>query len=389
MKTGNRNHRKELVERIIVLMEKAGEWNKPWAPGGLRPHNPVTGTSYRGINALALATAGFTDARFFTFNNIKQLSKKAEESGEPPIKLRKGEKGTPIFKAVKVRVGKKEDEPGETQADDSVRTIMVYVYAGTVFNAEQIDGLPPAAKPAEDILPVDRAEFAIQAMCKETGLKWEEGPCDMAAYSVSADRVQVPHRGQFKSVSEFYSTALHELGHATGHKNRLNRDMTGTRHLAAYAFEELVAEMTSYFTAYETGVPYDRATHENSAAYLKDWISGLRNDHNILFKACSMASKASDYIARIANEHRAKLADEQSINPKSMPAFIPEGDDDGIDLADAVTSDALEAAASDTSEDFGPVHDDVSMITAESAFEEFGIEITQSGFGDDARVGMN
>lgn len=366
---GKRDHRKEMVDRIIGMMEKAGEWDRPWMPSGLRPHNPVTGTIYRGINALSLMCAGFEDdGRFMTFNNIKELSKKAEKAGLDSIRLRKGEKGTPIFKAVKINVGGKSEDAEDSTAQ---RSFMVYAYAGTVFNASQVDGLPPA--PTSGLTEgerVERAEFAIQSMCEETGLKWEETRSDRACYSVSLDKVVVPLREQFSFLSEFYSTALHELGHATGHPDRLNRNMsTGVgRNMDAYAFEELIAELTSYFTAAETGVPYSGKTHESHASYLKSWAGGLREDKNLLFKACSQAAKASDFIAKIANEHREKLTSNEvfgdEVVPKSFGTDAEFEPDRTFDFSDV------------TSED--DIMDDINTISQQNAYEVYGIDIDSS-----------
>jgi len=358
-----RDHRKEMVGRIITMMEAAGQWDRPWLPSGARPHNPVTGTIYRGINALALMSAGFEDGRFFTFNNIKALSEKAEKAGEAPIRLKKGSKGTPIFKAVKINVGGTEDDA----TSEASKSFMVYAYSGTVFNASQIDGLPaPSSDEISTQAPVENAEFAIRAMREETGLKWEEKPSDNAFYSPTEDRVTVPERTKFRDITEFYSTSLHELGHATAHPSRLNRPLSSRKDMDAYAFEELVAELTSYFTSAETGVPYSGKAHQNHAAYLKSWIEGLRENKNALFKACSQAAKASDYIARIANEHREKLATQNVFGENSLPA--PFGVDSELDIDTAFDfSDAMPA-------DDGPT-DDVSYISRENAFEEFGIEI--------------
>lgn len=360
-----RDHRKEMVDRIIGMMEKAGEWDRPWLPSGTRPHNPVTGTIYRGINALSLMSAGFEDGRFFTFNNIKALSEKAEKAGEAPIRLKKGSKGTPIFKAVKINVGGAEND--DASEVSSAKSFMVYAYSGTVFNASQIDGLPaPADADLSTHTPVENAEFAIRAMCEETGLKWEEKPSDNAFYSLTDDKATIPERAKFRDITEFYSTSLHELGHATAHPSRLNRPLSSRKDMDAYAFEELVAELTSYFTSAETGVPYSGKTHQNHAAYLKSWIEGLREDKNALFKACSQAAKASDYIARIANEHREKLASQNVFGEDSLPA--PFGVDSELDVDIPFDfSDAMPA-------DDGPT-DDVSYISRENAFEEFGIEI--------------
>ena len=108
----------------------------------------------------------------------------------------------------------------------------------------------------------------------------------------SADRIQLPPQQAFYEQINFYRTALHELGHWTGHPSRLDRDQSGTPRSAAYAREELVAEMCSAFTCAELGiVPTVR-----HADYLGAWLSVLREDSRAIFRAASAASKAADYL---------------------------------------------------------------------------------------------
>lgn len=382
MAVGKRDYRKELVDRVVALMEEADEWDRPWIPSVIRPHNPVTGTFYRGINMISLMSAGFDDDRFYTFNNIKKLSAEIEKEGGAPLRLRKGSVGTPIFKAVRINIdSKKENEDPESESDPAQKSksFMVFAYAGTVFNGSQIENLPkPDASNKQEIDPVEKAEFAIRAMCEETGLSWKETRSSYASYRLRADEIVIPLRSQFKDITEFYSTALHELGHATGHPSRLNRESLQKTEMSSYAFEELVAEMTSLFTSVETGVPYNAKTHQNHAAYLKEWIFALKNNKNILFKACSQAAKASDYIARVANDYRAKISNDNVFGEQPVPDEFHTENDERFDFSDVLSEDDLPP----------------DNLSSENAFEEFGIEIDQSfsriddEFNDGFRMGM-
>ncbi len=68
--------------------------------------------------------------------------------------------------------------------------------------------------------------------------------------SISRDEVVLPERGQFPSANHYYQTALHELGHSTGHPERMNRETlvegikTGFGS-PDYAKEELRAEISA------------------------------------------------------------------------------------------------------------------------------------------------
>jgi putative DNA primase/helicase len=116
---------------------------------------------------------------------------------------------------------------------------------------------------------------------------------DQAFYSPMKDEIHLPPREQFKSEPYYYATTMHELGHWTGHETRLDRDQKNTFGTPAYAREELVAEMSSYLMAMETGLPHDPSQH---AAYVKSWISKLKESSTEIFKAANEAEKVKNFI---------------------------------------------------------------------------------------------
>ena len=90
----------------------------------------------------------------------------------------------------------------------------------------------------------------------------------------------------------WHRTALHELGHWSGHPSRLGRDLSGNFGSALYAKEELVAEMTSAFVCASLGiVPTVR-----HADYIGSWLEVLREDNRAVVRAASAASKAADFL---------------------------------------------------------------------------------------------
>lgn len=99
------------------------------------------------------------------------------------------------------------------------------------------------------------------------------------------------------AVEALDSTLFHELTHATGHANRLNRkgiaefDKFGS---AQYAREELIAEMGAAFLCGHCGI--EQATLDNSAAYIASWIRTLRGDPMLAVTAAAQAQKASDWV---------------------------------------------------------------------------------------------
>lgn len=283
-----KDHHQNLTDLIVKRMEESVKYEKPWFVCDLLPYNPVTGTKYKGINVISLISRGFNDPRFLTFKNIQSLS---EQTGES-ILIKKGEKGIPVFKAMQKVFKKVDEETGE----ESSFTLWNQVYAGTVFNASQLTGMPPLVDtPKIDFVENEEAEKIVTAMKEVTGLKVEFSAEGRAYYSPSNDIIHMPERENFKSVALYYRTLMHELGHSTGHESRLNRKFVSKFGSPEYAYEELVAELSSYFMGASLGLPYDSKTHENHAAYLKSWIGALKKDKNMIFKAASQASRSVEF----------------------------------------------------------------------------------------------
>ena len=307
-----RDYRQEVTNSIIHLLEQGvAPWQKPWeagAPLGM-PMNPTTGKSYRGGNAIHLMSAGlrkgYGDPRWMTY-------KQASEHG---WQVRKGEKGTQI-EFWETRGGPqrgRDNDPTRADPDaDREKTRLIHrVY--TVFNAQQMDGIPPyVAKQHTAFEAVQAGEQILQ----NSGAEIMYDQVDQAYYSRAEDRIHLPPRGAFKDAAAFYGTALHELAHFSGHPSRLNRaTLTESYRFGDtnYAKEELRAELASLFLAAECGIPHDPAQH---AAYVDSWIEVLQRDKHEIFRAAHDASAAVDYL--LALEHSRSLGSEQL---RPMPAL--------------------------------------------------------------------
>ena len=289
-KEETRDHYAELTQRIVDRMEesKASGWVKPWVSCTEMPFNPVTGTKYRGVNAVTLMTSGFDDPRWFTFKGAMEFGAKAET----PMCVKKGSKGFPVFKAMQVVVSDKADKP-ESDEPGQTRSFTRMVYAGTVFNGSQIEGLEPYQARENKVVDHRELELLAKALQARTGLKLEHSSQGRAYYSPSEHRIHMPNKELFRSTEAYYSTLTHEATHASG--KELGRKMTGGFGSADYAYEELVAELGSYFLGASLGCGYDPSTHDQHAAYLDSWLQALKNDKNMIFKASAQASRACDF----------------------------------------------------------------------------------------------
>jgi antirestriction protein ArdC len=286
-KSPPRDYRKEVTDDIIKMLEEGtAPWQKPWSEGelGRTPFNATTMKPYRGGNVLGLMIAGmrkgYTDPRWLTY-------KQAQDHG---WQVRKGEKSTGIEFW---DIGRGQGDEGESDADKPRSRMIHRVYS--VFNAAQIDGIPPleliARKPFEVIQ-------AGEDMLRNSGADIRHGG-DKAFYSPRSDHIQLPPKECFTDEPHFYSTALHELAHWTGAKHRLNR-LTDNRPFGSpeYAKEEIRADLSSLFLSAELGIPYDP---KDQASYIQSWIKVLKNDKNEVFRAAADASKACDYLHSLEN----------------------------------------------------------------------------------------
>lgn len=277
-------HEQVATKLIEQLKLGTAPWQKPWEAGqkGYLPINPTTGKRYKGINTLQLMSQGRSDNRWLTYQQAISIN----------AQVKKSEIGTSIqFWKFTDDVLKK-DPQGNPILDDNGEQIKVKihlerpkVFFATVFNAEQIEGMPsPEIAKVHDWETHQRAE-AILTNSNVT-IKHDEN--DRAFYRLSTDSIHLPSQSQFPTADRYYATALHELGHATGHPSRLNRDLAHPFGSTAYAKEELRAEIGSMILGDELGIGHDGDQH---VAYVRSWINTLQDDPMEIFRAAADAEK--------------------------------------------------------------------------------------------------
>ncbi len=286
----NKEYAEEVAGRIIEqLRQGTAPWQKPWRPGELRlPYNAATGKDYRGMNTIWLQMAGYADPRWMTY-------KQAEAAG---AQVRRGSSGTHIiyWKFHDERLMK--DAQGRPVLDDEGRPRKIRVeldrprtFLAVVFNAEQIDGLPPLQ--AKPLGPEPERHARAEAILANSGARIAHVEGDRAFYRPSTDSITLPTRQQFGSADAYYATALHELGHWTGHGSRLDRDLLHPFGSEGYAREELRAEIASLMLGERLEIGHDPGQH---AAYVASWIKALEHDPREIFRAAADAEKISSYV---------------------------------------------------------------------------------------------
>jgi len=267
-----------ITAEIIASIEAgAGVWRMPWHHNGTAPSRPTNVASakrYRGINTLALwvaaTAAGYPAGLWGTYR--QWLAADAQ--------VRKGERATTVVlwkeAAATANIADSSDE------DASGRRRM-FARAFSVFNVAQVDGYDP--DPVA-ILPETERLAHAETFIANLGVETIVGGAD--AYDrPSTDTVHMPPFAQFRDAASFYGVHLHESGHATAAKHRLDRDLTGRFGSAAYAAEECTVEILSGLVLADLGIAHHpRPDH---AAYIASWLEVLKDDPRAIFTAASKA----------------------------------------------------------------------------------------------------
>jgi antirestriction protein ArdC len=279
-----------ITAQIVESLERGVKpWTQPWSAAHAAGHvsRPLrhNGEPYSGINVLTLWASAMSAHRsapiWMTFRQALALG------GH----VRKGEKGAPVVYASSMS----RTEVDETTGDEAERNIP-FLKAYTVFNIEQIDGLPahyyapakPRKNPDERVADADAFFAAIRTDIRHGG--------DCAYYSPTLDYIQMPAFEAFRDAQAYYATLAHEATHWTKHSSRLARDFGGKRFGdSGYAREELVAELGAAFLCADLGLRLeDRDDH---AAYIGHWLSVLKEDKRAIFSAAAHAQRAAEHLA--------------------------------------------------------------------------------------------
>ena len=354
MSEGLENALQKLVDRLVERMEDASqslEWNKGWIQTGHGwglPRN-ISGSPYMGMNAFLLslhaAENGYNMPIYMT-----HLQAKKEK-----VHILPGSKSVPVFKwgkNIKDKEGKfvsEEDYHKMSEEQQKECTVYPYLKHFNEFNIDQTNYKEKYPDKYEKLLSnfvdPDRNKADTNGMYNNEALnkviEEKDGwicpivldPARGAAYNPGFNSIHIPPKGNyrihegnaeetFKDGQEYYSTALHEMAHSTGHESVLKRDgivKFGGFGSPSYAKEELVAELTAAMVSSTLG--FDKRITENSAAYLKGWAAALRKEPKYIISVMSDVNKAS----RIELEHIDKQR--KALGQKSLL----EGSLDGLD----------------------------------------------------------
>ena len=282
--------REELVKMYIDSL-KEGEipWKKRWINES--NINGISKIEYHGINQLILNyfsyVERYTDNRWFTYNQIKDMGLKLENAKN---------KGVPIefwsaynFIHKKKYSFKEYNEYIEHHPDEK-NNFRIILRTAFVFNGNLVKGLKPLERKTKHIEPSKYIENII----KKLDINYSEIG-NKAYYDPVNDKIVLPPKEQFIDKYSYYATQLHEISHATGNSNRLNRELENNLK-EDYAREELIAEISSSFLMQKLNIPASAEHYNNHKAYIKSWIDILENKNSELFNAISEANKIYKYL---------------------------------------------------------------------------------------------
>jgi antirestriction protein ArdC len=284
--TGNDIYERVTTQIIDAIEAGAGEYRMPWHHDGsaiTTPVNVASRKAYRGVNVIALwaaaHAAGYPAGIWGTYRQW-------QESG---AQVRKGERGhSVVFWKITDHHGDTDRQDLDDDQDESARRMFARGY--TVFNYAQVDGYTPAEMP---VLPDAERIAHAERFCAALGIDIRHGG-SQACYIPSRDYVQMPEFACFRDAIAYYAVLLHECGHASGAKHRLDRDLSGRFGSAAYAMEECTVELLSAMICADLNLSVEpRPDH---AGYIASWLEVLRSDKRAIFTAASKAQQIADWM---------------------------------------------------------------------------------------------
>ncbi len=299
MTNKTKEFRQSIADAFIKALEEHPiDWKKMWRCDNI-PQNGLRKIPYKGLNRMMLSlrqnAEGWEDSRWYTFKQIK-------DNGWHLIKGSKHstvEYWMPYDLEQHKLVSWKEYQAfkqsgGEVELRYSLRSRYYYVYNGC-----QIEGLPPMDAEQAKGNKIEPAEL-IEKISTSMGVPITNDGGDFAYYQPSTDSIHLPKTSSFFTNYAYNATALHELSHATGHPSRLNRDLKGGFGSESYAYEELVAEISSCFMSADLPIETTEEHIANHKAYVQSWIQDIKEQPETLIQAIKEAEKAATFLEKHA-----------------------------------------------------------------------------------------
>lgn len=323
------NFRKRVADEFIKVLEEDGlEWKKGFScsisAGGLSPVNHK-GKRYKGINQLYLflisKERGYKDNRWYTFNQVQSMGLHLKDASGQGVMI---QYTLPYDREKKHFITWAEIQEREDETKDNPNWYAVYPKTYIVFNGTLVEGLEQVKQDDYAKLNPTVGAKKIFHIGENMGVEIDFDGGGYAYYSPSSDSVHLPDINTFHGEYELNTVLLHELAHATGNKQRLNRDQSGSFGTPAYAKEELVAEITACFMANEIGFEPTSSQMSNHKAYVQEWIKEIKEKPESLANALKDADKATDYLVSNISKQENELENQTSFDIRNNDILAEE-----------------------------------------------------------------
>ena len=274
-----------ITDKIIAeLAAGTAPWVRPWSgEADPFPRNALSQRPYRGINHVLLGMEahgrGYISNQWLTFKQAQSLG------GH----VRKGERSSLII-FYESRLVEKADSETVAEDGEAEKRFIPLIKVFNVFNLDQIEGLPETYLPQLSNCSWESGPLAEQILVRSGAVIRHQG--FKAFYSPSNDLIYLPGKSAFADAGAYYGTALHELTHWTSHTSRLGRKLGRRFGDAAYAMEELIAEMGAAFLYAHCHLD-GQLQH---ASYIASWLEILNRDKRAVFVAAAQAQRAADFL---------------------------------------------------------------------------------------------
>lgn len=243
------------VKLLKMIQENSVPWRREWNNDfETRPFNPLTGTTYRGLNFLRLFLCFFNrdvpDWRFSTFNQLKKAN----------IKVKKGSNGYHVFFWGSY-LKENENEDKEERR---------YLKSFTVFNYEDVEIPEDSPLPKIDAKKFECDNNYIMNIINKLNINIIEGNCLNPCYRIDKNIIETSNK--FWSDSSRYSTLFHEIVHWTAN------NVEFCKRNCEYALEELIAEFGAFMICRELNIHYKPSEVLNYYGYLNSWLNKYKTE---------------------------------------------------------------------------------------------------------------
>jgi len=289
-----------VTDKLLSAVRRGmAPWQKLFGGNDSRmPLNPVTGDRYKAVNAIHLVNQGYKDHRWLTRDQVKTAS----------ASVRNGEKGTPVqvWKYEEVRLAR--DLQGNALFKDGeavkerVKLERPKSFLATVFNAEQLEGMPELKNNLGDNDIKERKDL-VDGFLNSGVINFKDVKT-RSTYTGGTDRIVMQNKSLFENENDYYAESFRAISHWTSHSSRLDRDQSYPFGSDDHARELLRSEIAAMMISAEFGIEYNQG---QPRSFTKSLTDVLAKDPLEIFRASADAEKIKDFVVNAVQQQQQNL----------------------------------------------------------------------------------